>query len=256
MIVQSSCPVDRVREVGDGIFVLSFSSPAIAHSTLPGQFVNIKPDEASDPLLRRPFSVYRTDGELVEIIFQVIGKGTSVLRNKQSGDPLNVLGPLGTPYGRGNADFETAILMAGGLGVAPMPQLTMTLKKSGKSIVTLLGARTAGQLVGAHLENLHVATDDGSSGVHGTVVDLLSELLHRQKLRSPRIFACGPTPMLRALAAFADREEIPCEVSLEGPMACGFGICQGCPVEAVGGERKYLLMCKDGPAFDSRTIRI
>jgi dihydroorotate dehydrogenase electron transfer subunit len=256
VILQSSCPVDRVREVGDGIFVLSFQSPVIAHSILPGQFVNIKPDEATDPLLRRPFSVYRTDGDAVEIIFQVVGKGTAVLRSKQKGDPLDVLGPLGMPYRYDLAEFETAIVVGGGLGVAPLPVLTEALKQSGKKIITLLGARTAGQLVVAHLDNLHTATDDGTSGFHGTVVDLLTGVLHQREFRNPKIFACGPTPMLRALAALAEREEIGCEVSMEGPMACGFGICQGCPVETVSGERKYLLMCKDGPTFDARTIRI
>jgi dihydroorotate dehydrogenase electron transfer subunit len=254
--LRASCPVDHVREVGDGIFVLSFISPEIAHSVEPGQFVNIKPDEATDPLLRRPFSVYRTDDDLVHIIFQVVGKGTAVLRHKQKGDPLDVLGPLGRPFRYGQNEYETAIVIGGGLGVAPLPMLTKSLNDAGKEIVTLLGARTAGQLVADHLKNLHSATDDGSAGHPGTVVDLLIQLLQQQQFRNPKIFACGPTPMLRALAALAAREEIPCEVSMEGPMACGFGICQGCPVETVSGERKYLLMCKDGPTFDARTIRI
>ncbi len=256
MTLQASCPVERVREVGEGIFVLSFRSPEIAHSVEPGQFVNIKPDEATDPLLRRPFSVYRTEGDLVYIIFQVVGKGTSVLRHKQKGDPLDVLGPLGRSFRYNQTEFQTAIVIGGGLGVAPLPMLTKALKVSGKEIVTVLGARTDGQLITDHLENLHSATDDGSAGHSGTVVDLLTRLLTQREFRNPKIFACGPTPMLRALAALAAKEGIPCEISMEGPMACGFGICQGCPVETVGGERKYLLMCKDGPTFDARTIRI
>jgi dihydroorotate dehydrogenase electron transfer subunit len=130
------------------------------------------------------------------------------------------------------------------------------LQSRGRRIVTFLGARTAQQLVATHLEQVHIATDDGSKGFHGTVVELLKREFASMKSARPKIFACGPTKMLHALAEFARHENIPCEVSLEGPMACGFGICQGCPVELLGAEKKYALMCKDGPTFDIRTINI
>jgi dihydroorotate dehydrogenase electron transfer subunit len=127
---------------------------------------------------------------------------------------------------------------------------------AGKEVITLLGARTASQLVTDHLENLQIATDDGSRGFQGTVVALLASLLHLGTPSRPRVFGCGPTPMLRALAELSVREGLACEVSLEGPMACGMGICQGCPVELVGEEKAYALVCKDGPTFDVRRIRI
>ncbi|MGB2957524.1 MAG: dihydroorotate dehydrogenase electron transfer subunit, partial [Bacteroidota bacterium] len=126
----------------------------------------------------------------------------------------------------------------------------------GKPVITCLGARTAGQLVMEHLDNVQVATDDGSRGHHGNVVDLLKQIIADRRPDRPKMFGCGPTPMLRALAEFALSAGIPCEVSLEGPMACGFGICQGCPVELSGDEGGYALMCKEGPAFDVRTIRL
>lgn len=122
--------------------------------------------------------------------------------------------------------------------------------------MTLLGARSAAHLVADHLEHAYIATDDGSRGFHGNVVDLASDILRKHPVSRPKIFACGPMPMLRAVASFARASDIPCEVSLEGPMGCGIGICQGCPVELAGPEKLYALMCKDGPTFDIRTIKI
>jgi dihydroorotate dehydrogenase electron transfer subunit len=251
-MIQELCLVLGHRPAGENIFTLGFTSPAIARMTRAGQFLNIKVGEGADPLLRRPFSVYHTDGAVVEIVFNVIGRGTAALCRKQPGETIDVLGPLGVPYGIETPDFETGVLVAGGLGVAPMPLATRALRASGKQVVTFLGAHNAGSIVAAHLLNVRLSTDDGSSGFHGTVVDLARQSLARREFRRPKIFACGPTAMLRAIARLAEELEIACEVSLEGPMACGFGICQGCPVELAGGG--YALMCKDGPVFDISRI--
>ena len=256
MRVQASCRVEDVREVSRTIHVLTFSSPEISRLLLPGQFVSIRVNPSGEPLLRRPFSVYRTEGGSVQIIFHVVGRGTMLLASRRPGDMLDVLGPLGVPFGTGTGDFATAILVAGGLGVAPLPIATRALGKLGKDIVTFLGARTADQLVEAHLQHVHVSTDDGTRGMRGTVVQLLASWLDGNAVPSPKIFACGPSPMLRALGELVQSRDIPCEVSLEGPMACGFGICQGCPVELSDGPRKYALMCTDGPVFDIRRVRI
>jgi dihydroorotate dehydrogenase electron transfer subunit len=132
----------------------------------------------------------------------------------------------------------------------------MALSKAGKEIVTFIGARTAAQLVTTHLQNLHIATDDGSRGFCGTVVELLEDAFSRREFVRPKVFGCGPTAMLRALAALTVKHDIACEVSLEGPMACGIGICQGCPVELVGKEEAFGLICKDGPVFDVRRIKL
>ena len=169
---------------------------------------------------------------------------------------MDVIGPLGVPFNAGGDDHDTAVLVGGGLGIAPMPLLGQQAKRAGKTVVTIAGARTAAQLVTDYLEDPRIATDDGSLGARGTVVDLLSTLLRTGGLRRPKVFGCGPTPMLRALAELTIREGIPCEISLEGPMACGMGICQGCPVELVGEQKQYALVCKEGPVFDVRRIRI
>jgi dihydroorotate dehydrogenase electron transfer subunit len=205
------------------------------------------------PLLRRPFSVYHRDGDSLQVIFNVVGLGTRILASGPSGDPLDVIGPLGNAFGVLD-DYDEAVLVAGGLGIAPMPMLTAELKSAGKNIHTYLGARSASQIVRDHLENVSVATDDGSAGSRGTVVDLLREKLRNAPYPRPKIFSCGPTPMLSALAALAEEFNIPCELSLESPMACGIGICQGCPVEVRGGPRKYALVCKEGTVFDSKRV--
>lgn len=256
MIFAVRCSITDLSEVSPGIHVLSFRSPEISRTIQPGQFVNIKVEDGLDPMLRRPFSVYLTGGDEVKVIFHVVGKGTGAMIRKRIGDVLDVLGPLGVPFSVGAGDFETALLVGGGLGVAPLPITTAALREKGKRITTFLGARTSRQLVPAHLEAVHTSTDDGSSGRHGTVVELLQQYMETEHVPNPKIFGCGPTPMLRALASFARGSRISCEVSLEGPMGCGFGICQGCPVELEGEDRKYALMCKDGPVFDVTRIRI
>ncbi|MFN0157996.1 MAG: dihydroorotate dehydrogenase electron transfer subunit [Bacteroidota bacterium] len=255
-MLQSVCPIEYVTEVAENVFILGCTSEAISTTILPGQFVNIRISAGTEPLLRRPFSVYRTEGSTLEIIFNVVGKGTTSLQHKRRGETLDVLGPLGVPFSLSNADFETAILVGGGLGVAPLPLTTLALKRLRKNIVTILGARSKKQIVTTHLDNIHIATDDGSLGKKGNAVELLTDLLNAGSYTKPMVFGCGPTAMLRALASSTQSRSIPCEVSLEGPMGCGFGICQGCPVELVGPEKKYALMCKDGPTFNVSRIVI
>ena len=254
MTLQHFSRIIAQRSVAEKINVIAFHAPAIASSILPGQFLNVRVAESLDPLLRRPFSIYRTDGETCEILYQVVGKGTGVLCERRAGELLDLVGPLGTPFRLDAPDYQTALLVAGGLGVAPLPITTDHLTRLGKGIATFLGGRTRSLLVRDHLLNVRVATDDGSEGFHGTVVDLLRDTLDWEEFPSPRIFACGPIPMLRALGELASARGIPCEVSLEGPMACGIGICQGCPVELRGETKRYALMCKEGPVFDMETI--
>jgi dihydroorotate dehydrogenase electron transfer subunit len=252
-MTQGNYGVLSVREVAPNIHVLTMHAPRIASSVRAGQFLNIRTSDSLIPLLRRPFSVYRREGDDLGIIFNVVGAGTKILAGATSSASLDVIGPLGNSFGVGGG-YEEALLVAGGLGVAPFPVLTAELLKAGKPVRTFLGARNASQLVRAHLDNVSVSTDDGSAGHHGTVVDLLRAWLTAAPERKRKIFACGPTAMLRALSAFAAEFRVPCEISLESPMACGIGICQGCPVEVKGGPGKYALVCRDGTVFDSVNV--
>ncbi len=252
-MIQQIVTVSSREEVAEGIFVLRFQSEELARMTRPGQFVNVRAGEEIVPLLRRPFSVSRVQGSMLELVFNVVGKGTQLLSLKRPGDQLDVLGPLGVPFNvRG--DFDTALIVAGGLGIAPFPILTEWLLREEKHIITFVGARSSFQIYTQHLKNVQCATDDGSKGFHGTVVDLLEHYLHTNSISKPKIFGCGPTPMLTALLEVARREGIVCELSLEGDMACGIGICQGCPVELVNGKKKYALVCREGPAFNCNDI--
>ncbi len=249
MIVQHDVVVSSVDEIAEGIFLLRVRSPQLAESSAPGQFVNVRlGDGRSGPLLRRPFSICRVEGDFVELLLNIVGQGTRLLAQKRVGEFLDVLGPLGKPFGfRG--DFDTAIIVAGGMGMAPFPFLTDSLQREEKQIATFLGARTRNQIAMMNLKNVKLATDDGSSGHHGTVVSLLEQYLATHSPQKPKIFGCGPTSMMKALAELSFRVGIECELSLEGDMGCGIGICQGCPVELVNGEKKYALVCTQGPTF-------
>ena len=248
------------REITSGLVVLKFHNPFVAAHTIAGQFVNVLPKAGfSDPLLRRPFSVYHTDGESAEIIIQDHGRGTGILASAQPGEYLDVLGPLGKPWHIDSPDYTTAILVIGGVGVASMPLLIRELNKSYKSYKTYYGARTATLFADEYLSNVEYSTDDGTKGFHGTVIDNLRKDLKAGKYNKPKIFVCGPTGMMRASIALADEFHIPCEVSLETEMACGIGICQGCPIETSAEElqatgRKFHLVCTHGPSFEKEQI--
>ncbi len=252
--------VTRRRVIAPGLVTLRFHNPRIARETSAGQFVNVLPKIGfSDPMLRRPFSVYWTEGDEAEIIVQAHGRGTGILAETREGEELDVLGPLGKPWMYNSADYETAILLIGGVGVASMPMLTRTLELEELSFQTFYGARTASLIARDRLSNLHIATDDGSEGFHGSNVMLLRSYLEKGSLESPKIFACGPTAMMLAAQLLAAEFGIPCEVSLETEMACGIGICQGCPVrneESVFEQtgRRFRLVCTEGPSFKAEEI--
>ncbi len=253
-MIQEHASIYSVKEIASNIFQLSFLSPSISLSALPGQFVNVRVEDAAVPLLRRPFSIFSVEGEVVSIIFNVIGLGTKLLSQKKAGETLDVLGPLGKGvFPCDDSTFDTALLVAGGLGVAAFPFLNSRLRAS-KKVVSFLGARTSSYIVRNGLDNIHVATDDGSEGFHGTVVDLLKNFMDKNVINHPRIYSCGPTVMMRTVSQFSREKNIQCYVALECDMACGIGLCQGCPVETVKREKKYSLICKDGPVFEVREI--
>lgn len=248
-------PITARREIAPGLVVIRFLHAPIASAVLPGQFVNILPKTGFvDPLLRRPFSVYWTDGDECEIIVADHGRGTSLLAQAQVGEHLDVLGPLGRPWRYDSGGFDTAALLAGGVGVAAMPLLTRHFQREEIPFVTYYGAREAALFADEYLANVRYASDDGSKGYHGTNIAFLREELQRGSHPRIKLFACGPTPMLRAAMTLAAEFDLPCEVSLETEMACGIGICQGCPIETTETEnltsgKKFYLVCTQGPSF-------
>lgn len=234
-----------------GAVELAVYDPASAAALRPGQFFQLAVG-APHALLRRPYSAAWSDpaGGNVGFIFNVVGAGSAWLSALNEGDELDLLGPLGRGF---ELDGDRpAVCIAGGLGVAVFPGVVQALVARGRKVTMLQGARTSAQLLPADRfpgADVRMATDDGSQGHHGSVVDILMDFSSRE------IFACGPTPMLQALIAASERLEIPLaniQVALETPMGCGVGTCLGCA--APKREAGYLLTCQDGPCVRADRI--
>lgn len=254
-IADAKARITDTRAIGADVSVISLECPEIAATAKPGNFVNVKVNESSQPLLRRPFCVHDVRGDTIDIMVKNVGRGTSLLCEAGCGDSVLVLGPLGNAFGTDTGDFDTALLVSGGIGTAPMLFLEKTLAARGIAFRNIVGGRSRNDLLTRGLSNCSTSTDDGSSGFHGNVVELLQQEISQAKAPGRlKVFACGPNPMLRALAKFCANRSIPCELSLESVMGCGVGICYGCMVELVNadGEKESVLLCREGPVVDGR----
>lgn len=218
------------------MFVIGFDAPEIATIARAGQFVNI--GWSPGPLLRRPFSIYRTDGGTVEIVLKAVGVGTAQLLAMERGDRVSVLGPLGRGFALSG---RSVVLVSGGLGVAPMPLAAREAKAAGMEVTWVHGARTAGELcTEADADRVVWATDDGSRGFHGTAVAAAPD--------AGMVLACGPNRMLAAVA-----ERWPdAQVAVETYMGCGTGVCLGCAVPLRRGG--YDRACTEGPVYRAADI--
>lgn len=245
--------VESVKKIINDTYLLRVYSPLIAASIKPGQFCNIKVSDSNYPLLRRPFSICEVEGDYLHFLFDVHGEGTKLLANKRKDDFIDILGPLGNGFEL-NGNYNLAIIVAGGIGIAPFPYLIQQLP-SNKKIFSFYGSRSKANLIDYKMKNLSVSTDDGSAGFKGNVVQLLEKDFYKFGNETIRIFACGPTLMLKAIQDFSIKYNIECQISTECSMACGFGICQGCPIERTDDDG-YYLVCKDGPVFDSKKVKI
>ncbi|MFN2463910.1 MAG: dihydroorotate dehydrogenase electron transfer subunit [Candidatus Dormibacteria bacterium] len=250
--------VAQREEIMPGTWLLRLRSPRIAAAAGPGQFAHIQCAPVSDPLLRRPFSFAGIDraAGTYDIIFNVVGQGTAILAAAEAGQAFEALGPLGHAFTM--PAHGTLLMIAGGLGVAPFPLVAREARAAGVRLRWLNGAYTSHQLLPLSLlpegVEAHQCTDDGSAGEAGFVTKASERLLDGVTA----VHACGPTPMLVALArqwgrlSEAGRELPRCEVSLEAPMGCALGTCLGCVVPAAGGG--YDRVCVEGAVFDWRTV--
>jgi len=244
----------QIKNIRSDVSIITLECPAIASAAKPGNFVNIKVNDATQPLLRRPFSIHNVHGSLIDIMVKSIGRGTTLFCNTTAGSKVMVLGPLGNHFDLASKPFQTAVLVSGGIGAAPMLFLEKTVVASGKEVINLTGGRTKDELLNHNLTNCRCATDDGSAGFKGTVVELLrNELPELKKKGAIKVFACGPNPMLKALAHFCHEHQLICDLSLESVMGCGIGICYGCSVEVkkINSSPEMILLCKEGPVIDS-----
>jgi len=252
-LVITNATLVQCKELGNSIHLIKIKCPEIAADCYPGQFCNIKVSSSTYPFLRRPFSICDVEGENLLFMYNVQGGGTKLLATKKVGDEIDILGPLGNGFNLED-DYDTAVVVAGGIGEAPFPFLINRLPID-KMIYSFVGGRTASDVITYGLKNVLISTDDGSLGFKGNVIELLKENINLFKGRKIKIFSCGPNAMLRALKLFAVSFNFNCEVSTESAMACGFGICQGCPIEATDKDGYYLI-CKDGPVFNVNKVTI
>ncbi len=247
--------------------VLALAAPAVASQTQPGQFVMVKPSVGDDPLLRRPFSVFevlRDDAQRVtglSLLNKRVGVTTRMLFALTPGDRVRCLGPLGRGFSVTKPP-ERAWMVAGGVGLAPFVTLAAALQERHVRTTLFYGGRSANDLF--HLDtfrqhgvSLTLATDDGSRGVHGNVTIPLARAFGDADRATPiRVYACGPTAMMRAVTELAATHGRAIEVSLEQVMGCGLGGCYSCvvPVQRDGGPAHLVRSCLDGPVFDGGTV--
>ena len=271
MIHQTARTLQHVR-VAERTYRIRLECPAVAGRIRPGQFLMLRLPGTTDPLLARPFALYDTvldeAGQpfAVDVVYLVVGKMTGLLPQVRSGDPIDVWGPLGNGFpDLGNQGC--VVLVAGGIGQTPFLAFARDLlgergyggdapRRKSTRVSLYYGVRSATLAAGvddfqAAGADVHLATDDGSIGFRG----LVTQLLDRERPDGPLV-GCGPEPMLQALAKLAARWGVSCHVSLETPMACGFGVCFSCvtQVKLPDGGWDFKRVCVDGPVFDAACL--
>lgn len=237
-------------------FSLELKCPEIAQEAKPGQFIMV--ECKGETFLKRPMGISSADPEkgIVGFIYQVCGKGTRALHELTLGETLEIIGPLGNSFWI-EPSAERVGLVAGGTGIGPLLMLAKSLRKTMPEVevIGFIGARNSSIICGEkEMQNcareVYITTDDGSGGQKGFVTDALQSFLEKNSLDA--IIACGPTLMMKKTAGIANDHNIPCLVSLEEHMACGFGACLGCPSEMREGG--YAMICDKGPVFDASAI--
>lgn len=243
---QSLSVIISNEEVVPGIFQMWLKVPELTGEARPGQFVMVRCGE--DTILRRPLSVHCVDGEKLALLFQLKGKGTEWLSLCKKSDKLDIFGLMGNGF-QITPRSKNLLLVAGGIGIAPLYYLAESAAVAGKRVTLLLGAATAKQLYPIKLlppgVKCVLATEDGSAGHKGMVTDLLPEYT----VSADQIFACGPLPMLQYIARNQKKLHInkkPVQISMEMRMGCGVGVCYGCTIRTKSGLKQ---VCKDGPVF-------
>jgi dihydroorotate dehydrogenase electron transfer subunit len=229
---------------------MSFEAPEIAEKTLPGQFLHVKCGHSR--LLRRPISVSNVERGIVSVVFETRGAGTHWLSKRGAGDYIDVLGPLGNGF---EITGKNVLVVGGGIGTAP---LLYAAKSAKGGAAAILGFRTSDNILlsdefAVYCRSVCITTDDGSFGVHGSVIEPLRVELRDNDYSS--VLACGPRAMLSAVAAVCYENETPCQVSLEERMGCGVGACLVCSCKTVrSGEEHMSRVCKDGPVFNAGEV--
>ncbi len=243
----------------DSYFRLVLRAPQIAPLIQPGQFAHVRILPLKDALLRRPFSIFQVAGDTFSILYKTVGKGTDALARMRAGEELSVIAPLGHGFTVPQAGGETPLLVAGGYGMAAM--FLLAQRSPQKGIVFVGGRRRVDILCEKEFAaigwEVRVATEDGSHGEKGLVTQpLLAEIRNPQSaIRNYKLFACGPTGLLKAVGKIAEEFNLPAELSMDEHMCCGTGVCLTCVIPVKSGDSwEYQRTCTEGPVFDSREI--
>ena len=268
----------RTLEFPGDQYIMRIHAPRCAAAARPGTFVHVTCDDALP--MRRPLSIMRVGDGWIEVLYKIVGEGLHLLAGKQPGDTINVLGPIGQPF-RPDPQRPNALLLGGGVGIPPMVFLAESLRATDSHPLAILGSEIpfpfelaasamATPWAGEDIVSTMPLLEDwgvparltslaGFAGCYRGYVTDLAELwlqsIDATQKAGVEIFACGPTPMLKAVAALAERHGVPCQVSLEEFMACAVGGCAGCTVEVTTPEGPAMQrVCVDGPVFDARTV--
>jgi dihydroorotate dehydrogenase electron transfer subunit len=255
MLEQTVQIVSNERDT-DSYFRLVLRAPQIAPLIQPGQFAHIRVLPMKDALLRRPFSIFQVRDDTFSVLYKTVGKGTEVLSRMRAGEELHVIAPLGHGFTLPKPGGETPLLVAGGYGMAALYLLAQ--RSSQKGIVFVGGQRRVDILCEKEFRvldwDVRVTTEDGSHGEKGIVTQpLLAEL--KRTVARRKLFACGPTGMLKAVSKIAEEFKVPAELSMDEHMCCGVGVCLTCVVPVKTGDGwEYQRSCTEGPVFDSQKI--
>ena len=260
MLEQTVQIVSNERDT-DSYFRLVLRAPQIAPLIQPGQFAHVRVLPLKDALLRRPFSIFQVSGDTFSILYKTVGKGTEALARLVAGEELSVIAPLGHGFTVPKRGGEIPLLVAGGYGMAAMYLLAQ--RSPQKGIVFVGGRRRVDILCEKEFRALgwdvRVTTEDGSHGKKGIVTEpLIAELRRKVPVARRKLFACGPTGMLKAVGKIAGEFKVPAELSMDEHMCCGVGVCLTCVIPVKAGpalrDWEYQRTCTEGPVFDARQI--
>jgi len=233
---------------------MEFEAAPIARAAKPGQFIHLRCSDGVDPLLRRPFSIHKVNRRTIYILYRLAGRGTELLAGKKAGEYLDIVGPLGNGFSYSRSKSANSVLVAGGMGVAPLLMLARELiqHQTKGNMLVLIGARTK-KLILCEKDfkalgiKVKISIEGGSSR-QGVVTDLLGGVLSAGRYPLPTvIYACGPKKMLKKVAEISRKYDITAQASLESNMACGVGACLGCAINTKTG---YQRVCTEGPVFN------
>ena len=250
---QIAAPIISGSEVMPGTYLVRLEAPEIAAAARPGQFVMVHC--GGDTVVPRPLSIHKVDGSNLSLLFSVVGKGTGWLSRRKKGEVLGIFGPLGAGF-QFRRDARNVLIVAGGIGIAPLCFLADECLKAGIKVTLINGAQTAECLLPISTSqklfdesmkpgsiNVVNATEDGSEGFKGMATDLIPAYLEG----IDQFFACGPTDMYQTMARMPELKDKSVQISLEIMMGCGVGVCYGCTIRTKQGIKQ---VCKDGPVFE------